>query len=218
MTRTFWLNNPSILLDKDHITELWPHKNASMETKLNAFTRLIILLTILGFIFTRSLKILISSAISLVAIVWIYKTRKHADIKKEVNKKIVKEGFTNRKLYESNTNEFTNPTKKNPLMNVLLPEIKYNPKRKAAAPAFNPAVEEKINTSAGNVGPDPRLFLDLGDSISFEQSMQRFYTTANSRVANDQTAFANFLYGNMPSCKDGDGLQCVKDNHRWINY
>ena len=84
MTRTFWLNNPSILLDKDHITELWPHKNASMETKLNAFTRLIILLTLLGFIFTRSLKILISSAMALVAIVWIYKTRKHADVKKEV--------------------------------------------------------------------------------------------------------------------------------------
>ena len=61
-------------------------------------------------------------------------------------------------------------------------------------------------------------YVDLGDSINFEQSMQRFYTTANSRVANDQTAFAKFCYGDMPSCKEGDGLQCVKDNHRWINY
>ena len=81
-----------------------------------------------------------------------------------------------------------------------------------------PEVEKEINTSAGNVGPDPRLFLDLGDTLSFEQSMQRFYTTANSRVANDQTAFAKFCYGDMPSCKEGNGLQCLKDNPRWINY
>ena len=112
----------------------------------------------------------------------------------------------------------TMPTKKNPLMNVLLPEIKYNPEREAAAPSFNPAVEEKINESAGNVGPDPKLFLDLGDAISFEQSMQRFYTTANSRVSNDQTAFAKFCYGNMPSCKSGDDVACLKENPRWINY
>lgn len=218
MTSTFWLNNPSVLLDKDEITRLWPDKNLSLGSKLNAITRLVLLLTIVGFTLTRSLKIVISAAITLVVIVIIYKTEKRNDIKKEINKKIVKEGFTNKKLYKKHKQQFTNPTKKNPLMNVLLPEIKYNPERKAGAPSFNPAVEEKINESAGNVGPDPRLFLDLGDTINFEQSMQRFYTTANSRVANDQTAFAKFCYGDMPSCKAGDGLQCVKDNHRWINY
>jgi hypothetical protein len=218
MSHTFWLNNPSVLLDKKYITELWPSEAESTETKLNAYTRIIILLAVVGFMLTRSVKVLISAAITLVIIVLLYKTRKHADAKKAMNTKIVKEGFTNRKLYEKSKQAFTNPTRKNPLMNVLLPEIKYNPHRKAAAPSFNPVVEEKINEKTGNVGPDPRLFLDLGDSINFEQSMQRFYTTANSRVANDQTAFAKFCYGNMPSCKDGDGLQCVKDNHRWINY
>ena len=103
-------------------------------------------------------------------------------------------------------------------MNVLLPEIKYNPEREAAQPSFNPEVEKNINESAGNVGPDPKLFTDLGDAISFEQSMQRFYTTANSRVANDQKAFAEFCYGNMPSCKSGHDATCLKENPRWINY
>ena len=59
-------------------------------------------------------------------------------------------------------------------MNVLLPQIKDNPERKMAAPAFNRKVEKEINKKAGNVGPDPRLFLDLGDSISFEQVDERF--------------------------------------------
>ena len=76
----------------------------------------------------------------------------------------------------------------------------------------------KENPSAGNVGIDPRLFVDLGDKLSFENSMRQFYPTANTSVPNDQTAFAEFCYGNMPSCKEGDGLQCIKDNPRWINY
>lgn len=218
MTSTFWLNNPSVLLDKEEIARLWPDKNLSLGSKLNAITRLVLLLAIVGFTLTRSFKIIISAVITLVVIVIIYKTEKQNDIKKQINTNIVHEGFINNKSKNNSNQSFTYPTKKNPLMNVLLPEIKYNPERNAAAPSFNPNIETKINESAGNVGPDPRLFLDLGDTIDFEQSMQRFYTTANSRVANDQTSFAKFCYGDMPSCKDGDGLQCVKDNNRWINY
>ena len=44
MSHTFWLNNPSVLLDKKYITELWPSEAESTETKLNAYTRLIIML------------------------------------------------------------------------------------------------------------------------------------------------------------------------------
>ena len=103
-------------------------------------------------------------------------------------------------------------------MNVLLTDIKDDPKRKSAAPSFNKQVEKEINESAGNVGPDPKLFLDLGDAISFEQSMQRFYTTANSRVANDQTAFAEFCYGSMISCKEGNEFACARNMSRHTNY
>ena len=40
---------------------------------------------------------------------------------------------------------FTMPTKENPLMNVLVPQIQYDPERNAAAPSFNPVIEEEIN-------------------------------------------------------------------------
>jgi hypothetical protein len=217
MINTFWLNNPTILLNNKHIMEIWPSKDLDYVGKLNAVTRLVLLLTILGFFTSGFFKILMSAAITLVIIILMYKT-KGGVINKKIKTKIVKEGFTNPMGLKVINPSFTKPTPKNPFMNVLLPEIKYNPKRPAGAPAFNPVVEKEINTSAGNVGPDPRLFLDLGDTLSFEQSMQRFYTTANSRVENDQNAFAQFCYGDMPSCKEGDGLQCVKDNPRWINY
>lgn len=225
MSDSFWFNNPGILFDKDHFMEVIPN-GRTLASKLNSITRLILLITIVSFGVTRSIRVLISAGITLCAIIIVYNIKRRPKVKGGLKEKIFKEGFSNSKLCKSsmvgddrNTNgNFTSPKPSNPLMNVLLPEIIDNPDRPAAAPSFNPDVEKKINESAGNVGENSRLFLDLGDSINFEQSMQRFYTTANTRVGNDQTAFAKFCYGEMPSCKEGDGLQCTKNNARWINY
>jgi hypothetical protein len=215
---SFWLNDPSILLNKDQITELWPAGSNSLERKLNSITRIVILLGFLGYLITRSMRIPVSAIVTLVVIVIIYNIQKKNDLKLEMKKSISQEGFTNTQLYEMKKEDFTNPTQKNPLMNMSLPDIKYNPARKAAAPSFNRAVEKEINVKAGNVGIDPRLFRDLGDKLNFENSMRQFHTTPNTQLPNDQEAFAKFCYGNMPSCKDGDDLQCVKDNARYINY
>ena len=207
MVSSFWLDNPSILFNKNKIMELWPSDKQSMDNKLNAITRLIIILTVLGYFMTRSLNLLITSFITLGILVILQRSQKR---KKKINRKILKEGFTSPELYKKVKSSFVSPTKKNPLMNVLLPEIQYDPQRKSAAPAFNPAVEKEINESVA----DPRLFLDLGDNIAFDQSMRNFYATANTTIPNNQTAFAEFCYGNMPSCKDGDYLQCSKNNYR----
>ena len=222
MTDSFWFNNPSILLDKDHFMDVIPNGN-KLALKLNAITRLIILITIVSFGFTRSLRVLISAGITLCAIVIIYKIKMKKKLKDDLNKNVLKEGFANSKLSKTpvnneSSNDFVTPTTQNPLMNVLLTDIADNPTRSAAAPSFNPKIEEKINKSVKNKSEDSRLFLDLGDNINFESSMQRFYTTANTRVGNDQTAFAKYCYGEMPSCKEGDELQCTKNNARWINY
>jgi hypothetical protein len=215
MTEVFWFNNPKILLDKNHIGELWPNKDLDYTSKLNAVTRLVLVLALFGLLTGNYMKILIATAITLVIIVMMHNSKKSDSIKKQLKEKIIREGFTNQPQSVKLTPTTTAPTKNNPLMNVLLTDIKDNPTREAAQPSFNPTVERKINESAGNVGPDPKLFTDLGDAISFEQSMQRFYTTANSRVANDQRAFAEFCYGNMPSCKSGDDVACLKENPRW---
>ena len=71
----FWLYNPLVLFDKDHIKELWPSKELSLSEKLNATTRSIILLTVLGFVLTKSIKLLVTSIITLVIIVILYKVQ-----------------------------------------------------------------------------------------------------------------------------------------------
>lgn len=112
--------------------------------------------------------------------------------------------------------EYTTPEKTNPMMNVLLTDIHNEPTRKAAAPSFTPVIETEINDSVKE-NLDPRLFKDLGDNIVFDQSMRNFHTMPNTTVMNDQKAFAEFCYGNMPSCKEGDGDMCHKKNYRHIN-
>ena len=47
MTIPFWSNDPTVLFNKDYIFELWPTTNMCYEQKLNAITRLIILIKIL---------------------------------------------------------------------------------------------------------------------------------------------------------------------------
>lgn len=226
---TFWFNDPLVLLNKHKIFDIWPSSSQDLDDKLNSVTRLIIILTLIGTIITRNLKIVITSIITLIVLVMVYKSKKISTIKKSLNNK---ENFTNNITTNTNNNnnndiKLTKPTIKNPMMNVLLPEIKYNAERPPAQPSFKPSVEKDITNKAGDIGIDPKLFLDLGDNINFErefsldQSMQRFYTTANTKVGNDQSAFANFCYGKMPSCKEGDAIQCEKKNNngaRWINY
>ena len=109
------------------------------------------------------------------------------------------------------------PTKNNPMMNVLMTDYKEEPNRPRAEPAFAPHVREKIDKKAQEQVEDDldeKLFRDLGDEIQFDRSMQQFYTTANTQIPNDQKAFADFCYGNMSSCKDGDVDKCFNNEKK----
>ena len=72
----FWINNPKVLLNKQRILEIWPQSGYSMERKLNAITRIVLFLSLIGYMFTRSMKIIVSFVVTLVAIVILYKTQK----------------------------------------------------------------------------------------------------------------------------------------------
>tara|TARA_B100000900_G_scaffold410683_1_gene428947 strand:- start:2048 stop:2689 length:642 start_codon:yes stop_codon:yes gene_type:complete len=204
----FWLENPNILLNKNYITEIWPKDNFDLARKLNAITRIIVLMGILGYYLTKSPFIPVSAIVSLIVLVIIFKSKN----------KIINEGFTHNtddnnspNLKEILKKEFTMPTQKNPVMNVLMNEYKDNPTRKPAAPVYNEDVHQEMNQKAKSK-TDKRLFKNLGDNISFENSMRNFYSMPNTEIPNNQKDFALFCYGNMPSCKDGDDLQCSKNN------
>lgn len=218
-----WLKNPVVLLKKGQINQIWPKEHLSPNEKINAITRLVIIMTILGFLVTQNYNFLLTGIITLGVIVILYYSKEYKQGEDD-HKNIQKEGFTNPQVYKALRNNFTNPTKQNPLMNVLLPEIKDDPKRKMAAPAYNRAVEKQINEDTkdfvmSQFDDDPeikkKLFSNLGDSFEFEDFGQyNFYATANTKVPNDQQGFAEFLYGDMTSGKEGNDFDLIKNNPR----
>ena len=206
MNNSFWLENPNVLLNKNYITEIWPQDNFDLDRKLNSITRLILILAILGFLFTKSSYIIVSAAVSIVVLVMIHKSKSASK----------KEGMTNLdvklnkdEFKELLNEEFTMPKKKNPFMNVLIGEYKENPKRKPAAPIYN---EEVLDDATKKSRKDERLYKNLGDNLTFQNSLRNFYSTANTSIPNNQKDFANFCYGNMPSCKEGDEFMCEKNS------
>tara|TARA_B100000902_G_C27297791_1_gene911022 strand:- start:675 stop:1433 length:759 start_codon:yes stop_codon:yes gene_type:complete len=218
-----WINDPSVFFDKKKLLEVWPNENMDREEKINTISRLVIYMTFFGMLIFNNIKLLITGIITLGILIVVYYVLKKKN--NEFLEKSLKETFSNEALYEKYKHNFTNPMTKNPLMNVSLPEINDNPHRLTAAPAYNKAVEEKINNSVQDIVKnnfkDPKiadkLFKDTGDKFEFEQSMRQFYTTPNTLVPNNQKDFANFCYGNMASCKDGDTEMCLKATYRHAN-
>ena len=93
----------------------------------------------------------------------------------------------------------TLPTARNPFMNVLLDEIKYNPSRPDAAPVNMPAVKQTLNDYFR-----VQWFSDPTDVFGKNQSQRQFVTQPSTTVPNDQGAFADWLY-RIPgkTCKEG---------------
>ena len=52
MTTPFWSNDPTILFNKESILQLWPTQQMTFEAKLNAISRVVIVMSILGFLMT----------------------------------------------------------------------------------------------------------------------------------------------------------------------
>jgi hypothetical protein len=221
---SFWINEPTTLFNKNEITQIWFNSSMTFEAKLNAISRLVILLTMIGFIATGELKFIVIGIITLACIACIYLVRQ--------NQPVPKEGFETTAITDPITldsmlkTEFVKTNKYNPLSNVLLTDIGDDPNRKPAPPSFNVSVSNDIDAATKqaiqmmnpNIDNTTKQLYgdDIVENINFDNSMRAFYSTSNSRVTNDQSAFANYLYGDMPSCKTGDAFACTQDNLRYI--
>ena len=203
----FWLNDPTILYDKNYILNLWPLENFNKNEKLNSITRLIIILTFIGYLITKNYFILITSFITLIIIVFIHKNYINELILKKNNFNNIKEGFTDQNYYNNIKHNLTNPTKNNPYMNVMLTELNSNTNRKESAPAYNNAVQPIIHDSIKQIVRDNFNDNSIDSKIydteqEFISNNRHFYTTPNTRIPNNQKAFAKFCYGKMAHDKD----------------
>ena len=261
-----WVNNPTVLLDKNTLFEIWPTQQMCYERKINAMSRLIIILTILGFILTRSMKIVVVGFITLIVIYLFYyqnwykynKNSKEAfgsgsdsDSSSGYNPMVsvntpetefdpkntslsVNSPSSNPQdetpLKEFIKDNYQRSTTTNPFSNVLLTDIMDNPDRPSAPPGFHPSVSTDITYNVkkmvqtlnpGIKCSDKQLFNNLYDNFELDQSNRAFNATANTRVTNDQGAFAEYLYNNLKySGKENTpegAIARVQDNYRFID-
>ena len=245
MTIQFWSNDPTVLFNKEYILELWPTTNMCYEQKLNSITRLVILITILGYILTMSERVLLVGGLTLAVVFVLFNMRKQKITKEMLNEGFKVQGNEVTGMFDKKPASYVNPvtldsvlksefkegTKKNPFSNVLLTQINDEPERKSAPPSFNVDCDEDITKNIkrsvqmmnpGIKNTNTQLFGDLFQEFELDQSNRAFFSTANTRVQpGDQASFAQYLYGTMPSAKESTpegAFARVQDNYRYTLY
>lgn len=238
----FWGEDPNILFSPKYIFELFPVESMTYNQKLNSVSRLIIGLTLIGFLFVRNMRILLIGAICLLSIFLLQYSQT-----KSLNK-LISEGFDDRleslgvdetaqaviKAFATDDPSkigkrvfFDTPKINNPYNNVLVTDIVDNPNKLPAPPAYYEETEkeildktkeaiQKMNPTFPNM--TEKLFASLDDHFEFEQSARQFYSNPSTTIPNDQGGFAEFCYGEMISCKEGNMFACARDAPRHNLY
>jgi len=244
MNEQFWFNDPSILLR--NYQNIYLTNNMSYSTKLNTITRIVLTLSVIGFLVTFSFRYILIGLITVIVIIIVYESRKRIPkegmddgsyTKNKLRRNDIEDAINkipgNSKQVVLNETEFTDlvkrdfhhPTSKNPFSNVLLTDINDTPKRKPAPPSFNDKIGEDItkmvkktvqSLNPGITNTNQQLYGDLWDKYELDQSNRLFYSTANTKIVNDQGAYAHFLYGDMPSGKDGSKSDLLANSSRYL--
>jgi len=111
----------------------------------------------------------------------------------------------------------TYPTDRNPFMNVLLDEIKYNPTRPPAADIGEKNVKITLDDFFR-----VEFTSDPTDVFGRSQSQRQFITMPSTTVPNDQASYQDWLY-KIPgkTCKEGGREACLPGTDGgkmpWIN-
>jgi hypothetical protein len=224
----FWGDDPNVILNFEYIMELYPSESMTSAQKLNAITRSVVLLTIIGSFFTNPIRLWIIALMTIAAVWYLHyyqKTTKRVKFKDEAftNKEEIKNVIDRKDLPQD---IFSNPDANNPFGNTLLTDYDAPDKKRPAPPSYNKNINDKIVTQAkqailDNNPEQPhitnRLFSGLDDDLAFEQSMRPFYTMPSTTIPNDQGSFAEFCYGSMVSCKEGNSFACARNMTRYTN-
>ena len=144
--------------------------------------------------------------------------------------KFEEEAFTNQDPVKERTvlpqDLFSTPQSNNPFGNTMLSDYDEADKKKPAPPSYNKRINDHIVTQAKQAIMDNnpeqphitnRLFSGLDDDLAFEQSMRPFYSMPSTTIPNDQQSFAEFCYGSMISCKEGNEFACARNMTRHTN-
>ena len=188
MNNTVWFNDPTILFDSKQVLEFWPNKNQSPAERINNSSRFIIYATVVAYLIKRDVR-LFYLCVLLLCVLYILHNE---NMIKE--RPLIADGQEASILRPS----CQQPTRTNPLANVLLSDYTDDPNRPSAC--FYPTVKNQVKEYLDDT------FSTDSPNIYASQTLasRAFYSTPSTTIPNDQTAFAEACYGakNRPLCRD----------------
>ena len=140
MTEQFWIHDHCILFKKSKLMELWPYKHMTYNQQLNATSRFIIMVSLIGYMLLNNYIILLFGALMLILIATVYKYNKTRTLESMSNK------------LEGN-NVQHNYSSKNPFQNVLMTDFEDNPTRLGVPTEYGEKEEAmtKVSTKYGPI-------------------------------------------------------------------
>lgn len=194
MDDKFWISDPKIILKQDKILEFWPKETMSYSEKMNAVTRFIILVTLLGQICINNYLILLLGLILVFVIVFIHN---YYQI----------EQFDN--MDSSLVNDIGKHTRLNPLYNVMPDDYVNDVNKEGTKDEYSQEKEDEINHQVKqfifennkenkDIG---KVFSNVSDNLDFESSMRQFHINPSTTIPNDQNDFLKYCYNNLYSEK-----------------
>ena len=127
-------------------------------------------------------------------------------------------GYTSGNLNTMKEEDFKNllniktcskPNNNNPFMNALAYDSRTRePACDAISPENQLQIEEEYNKYC---------IKDISDIFNHNSGRRQFYTMPSTTYPNNQGGFANWLYKTPPTCKEGNGAQCVANYYTPLN-
>tara|TARA_E500000178_G_C16966365_1_gene728639 strand:- start:109 stop:771 length:663 start_codon:yes stop_codon:yes gene_type:complete len=184
----FWIEDISVLYENFCMfNPLIIFNNKPISNILNAYTRLVIITIIVIFTINKNINYIYIGLILILILIIIYYIFKSKKDSFSVSSPEKSNNLPQRKSDFYNTKKLVN----NPLKNVKISE--YN-----VQPIYSKATQSDLSM---NKYINNQLF-QTADQWIFDKQARPYYTTAISAVPNDQTAFANWLYGTKNICKE----------------
>lgn len=184
--------DPKQVVRSDKVTEFWPTSQQTTAERVNATARFVIYATCILYLIRRDIRIFILGATVLSVLYVMEKS------------KMIKGKKANKETYVP---ECQLPTVDNPMANVLMSDFDGRPDRPSAC-RYDTVRDEVNDMLSGRIPYGPQKSRSPMPDAQRNAFSRQFVSGPVTTIPGDQTAFAEWLYGEKgaPICKSDPSL------------
>ena len=184
--------DPKQVVRSDKVTEFWPTSQQTTAERVNATARFVIYATCILYLIRRDIRIFILGA-TVLSVLYVMEKSKMIKGKKEKK--------------ETYVPECQLPTVDNPMANVLMSDFDGRPDRPSAC-RYDTVRDEVNDMLSGRIPYGPQKSRSPMPDAQRNAFSRQFVSGPVTTIPGDQTAFAEWLYGEKgaPICKSDPTL------------